>query len=482
MNYAVLILTNFSLHALRRSDPSLVHKPVALVVGEGRKAALSEVSPEAQGIEPGFAVTLAMARCPGIILRTRDPAAETEAQKILLSAGFTLSPRVEATGLGHCTVDLQGSDLTRVEAEMRRQVAELTAMGLPARGGIASSPLLATYVAREANPVAVVHDSREFLRTLPLSVCEPSASQLEVLRNWGVKTLGELTALTKGDIGQRLGSAGVELWERAAGETTTPLHLVELPQTFRAEWIYEPPVDTMEPLAFKLQRYSERIAAELRGGGFVSQKLTLTLHLEDGLEHGREFRLPEPSAAANSWMRVFLSHLETVKLDSLLARVCLVAEPTRPLQKQDGLFDTGLRDPAVFWENLARVGALVGDDRVGMPCLADTHRPDTFSLVKPVDSVPAPEEPSPHPLRGLVLRRFRPGWPVSVQFADGKPVSVTGGLKGRIIAYHGPRRADGDWWNPSAWASETWEIELDDGSVYQLARRGDVWFVEGVFD
>ena len=130
----------------------------------------------------------------------------------------------------------------------------------------------------------------------------------------------------------------------------------------------------------------------------------------------------------------------------------LVAEPARPQQKQDGLFDTGLRDPAAFWENLARVGARVGDDRVGTPQLSDTHRPDAFILVKPVDAVPAPDEPPHHPARGLVLRRFRPGWSVRVDFIAEKPAFICGALTGAITTAHGPWRADGDWWKPTTWA------------------------------
>ena len=75
MNYAVLSVPDFALHALRRSDPSLVGRAFALVSGEGRKARVSEASAEARGVAPGLAATLAMSRCPGIMLRQRDPGA-----------------------------------------------------------------------------------------------------------------------------------------------------------------------------------------------------------------------------------------------------------------------------------------------------------------------------------------------------------------------------------------------------------------------
>jgi len=482
MTYAVLFVPDFALHALRRSDPALAGKPVALVAGEGRKAVLTEVSPEATGVAPGLAATVALARCPGIILRTRDPAAEVEAQRMLLAAAFTLSPRVEATAAGCCTVDLQGTDAARTELAMQLRTAELARAGLPARAGAAATPLLASYAAHHAEPVLVVRDQQSFLRGLPLAVAAPTPEQAEILRNWGLKTLGDLTALAKSEVGQRLGTDGVALWERAAGETTRVLRLVEPSKSFVAEWAYENPIDTLEPLTFKLQRFAERVALELRGAGLVAEALTLTLLLEDESDYRREFRLPEPGADTASWLRVLLSHLETVRLDSHLIGARLAATPARPQQKQDGLFDTGLRDPASFWENLARLGALVGDDRVGTPVLADTHRPDTFTLVRPAETVPAPAEPPVQPARGLVLRRFRPARPVRVTLADDRPAVLAGDLAGMVRQVSGPWRRDGDWWRTEPWAVETWQVELGDGAIYQLARTPAGWGVEGVFD
>ncbi len=482
MNYAVLIVPDFALHALRRSEPALVGKPVALVAGEGRRAALTEVSPEATGVTPGLTATMAMARCPGIILRTRDPAAEVEAQRILLAAAFTLSPRVEATAAGICTIDLQGADADQTEAAMRLRVIELNQMGIPARAGAGATPLLARYAARSAESVLLVHDHWKFLQSLPLAVAEPTPGQRVILEGWGLKTLGALTALTKADVGQRLGAEGVALWERAAGEATRVLRLVEPVRTFAAAWEYATSIDTLEPLTFKLQRFAERLAFELRGAGLVAESLTLTLKLEDESAYRREFRLPEPGSDVASWMRVLISHLETVRLASHLIGAQLMATPVRPAQKQAGLFETGLRDPAAFWENLARVGALIGDDRVGTPVRVDTHRPDAFTLVRPADTVPASKESSVHAARGLVLRRFRPAWPVQVTLVDEQPTALAGGLIGSIRQVNGPWRADGEWWRPEAWMSETWQVELEDAVVYQLARSDKGWCIEGVFD
>jgi protein ImuB len=483
MNYAVLSVPDFALHALRRSDSALAGRPVALVGGEGRKARVTEASPEAAGVAPGLAAPLAMSRCPGIILRTREPAAEVEAHRLLLAAAFTLAPRVESTRGGCCTVDLQGADPVRTEALMRRAAAELAGAGLPARIGAGPTPLLAAYAARCAAPVLVVRDPAGFLAPLPLAFADPASGQEEILRGWGIRTLGELTALPKAEIGRRLGTEGALLWERAAGETTRVLRLVEPARSFAAEWSYEPPVESIEPLFFKLRRFAERVALELRGAGLVAEKLSLTLLLEDESDHRREFRLPEPGADVEGWLRILNAHLATVRTEARVAAVRLVAAPARPPQKQDGLFDTGLRDPAAFWENIARIGAIVGDDRVGTPVPLDTHRPDAFALERPAEAVAAALEVPVHPACGPTLRRFRPPWPVRVLCEAGAPTRLEGGrLAGGIRAALGPWRCTGEWWTPQAWAVETWQVELEAGGLYQLARTDGGWCVEGMLD
>ena len=329
----------------------------------------------------------------------------------------------------------------------------------------------------------VVRNSAAFLGPLPLAFAEPTPGQAAVLQGWGIHTLGDLTALPKAEIGQRLGTDGVRLWERAAGETTRPLRLTEPAKRFGAEWTYEPPIESMEPLLFRLRRFAECVALELRAEAFVAEKLTLTLLLEDETDYRRELRLPEPGADVDGWMRVFQAHLETVRTVARVVGARLVATPCRPARKQGGLFDAGLRDAAAYWENLARLGALVGEGRVGTPVLRDTHRPDAVLLEKPADAVPLPEAPPVHPPRGLALRRFRPAWAARVQLAGTRPVRVDSGLvAGEVRAAQGPWRSSGDWWKPDAWALEVWQVELEQGGLYQLAHSAEGWCVEGELD
>jgi protein ImuB len=484
MNFAVILAPKFPLQALRRADASLANRPFATTEGEGRQARIVEASEQAMGVEPGLAVTLALSRCPGLSLRPRDPDAEGEVTRLLLAAAFTLAPRVELTSDGCCTVDLQGAESAQTETRMRHAVDELAQAGIHARIGAGATPLLASYAARCAEPVLAVRETKDFLAPLPVHFAEPTAEQTLILAGWGVTTLGQLTALSKAEVGERLGTGGVQLWERAAGESERVLRLIEPARTFGADWVYEPPVESVEPLLFRLRRFAERVAFELRGAGRVAEKLALTLFLENDTEHHREFRLPEPGANVDTWMRVLQSHLETLKTEACLIGVKLVATPARPPERQDGLFDSALKDPMAFWENLARIAAILGDERVGTPELRDSWHPDAFAMTRPLEVVPAPESDPLHPPRGLTLRRFRPPWRATVALEHERPVHVASEhVNDQVRDTRGPLHLCGRWWKAEAsWAFEIWHVELAGGATYQLARTTEGWWVEGVLD
>ena len=132
-----------------------------------------------------------------------------------------------------------------------------------ASAGFAPTPLLAWYAACQAEPPGVLAGTLALLAPLPLAVADPTPEQLAILHQWGIKTLGQLTALKKADITHRLGRAGLELWERASGGRVRPLQIKALPQEFVAALDCEHELETLEPLLFIFRRFVERLAREM---------------------------------------------------------------------------------------------------------------------------------------------------------------------------------------------------------------------------
>ncbi len=522
--FSVLHLPDFALQAVLRLEPGASLRPAALFDRTKKKsvALAATALARAAGVELGMTAPQAIARCPALVIRTPAAAAEAEARAALLATALRVSPTVEDTAPGVCTIDLKGTDAKAWLAALELAVRDLGALGLSVAAGVARTPLLALYAARAcpaagssagvppasrpdaggtpallqlAEPAApyfssplvrVITDEKTFLAPLPLATADPTPSLAEIFTRWGLRTLGEFSALPRDEIVRRFGREGLDFWHRAQGGEPRPLRPVIPVQDFCAALEWEEAIETLEPLLFLLRRFIDRLTLELRGAQFVAAELGLVLHLDDGKTAARNFRLPEPTADAEILFRTVHTHLESLQTDSPIIGLELRAIPARPLIRQQGLFETGLRDPHGFAETLARVVALVGNDRVGTPQHEETHRPDAVKLVAPAPVIPPLATPPLRPPLGLPLRRFRPPLPARLEFTpeDRRPTFLwTERFQGSVAALRGPWRSNGDWWQADrAWARLEYDIALAEGGLYRLLLIDEAWFIEGEYD
>ena len=484
--FAVLRVPGFALQAILRVEPALRGQPVALLAESKRGATIATCNDLAlaAGVEPGYSVPRAQARCPALAVRVPQPELEREAGAALIAAAFSVTPYVELTAPGVCTLGLEHLAAPRRARAVQHALDELAALQLTATAGLAATPLLALYAAKHAPPAGVVLGDRAFLDPLPVAAAEPSEELAPIVAGWGIRTLGQLTALPKADVAQRLGREGLALWERAAGETTRPLHIVTPAREFTAAFDCEHEMETLEPLLFILRRFVDRLALELRNAHQSALALELKLKLADETAHTQSIRLPEPVSDAEILFRALQTHLETVRTAAAVTGVQLRLEAGRTRVRQQGLFDGGLRDPHGFADTLARVMALVGSDRVGRPVCADTHRPDVFKLEPPPPTLAPLPEGFTHPPRGLALRRLRPPSPANVELDGRTPSFVwTADGQGAVSAATGPWHGSGDWWEAGRhWQHEEWDVELESGGLYRLRRTPAGWFVEAEYD
>ncbi len=484
--FAVLHIADFALHAALRHEPARRQAPAALFSGAGKKSVVLAINSAARaaGVERGMTAPQAVARCPALLIRSPHASAETEARAALLAASFALSPTIEETAPGICTIDLRGADAAKITPAATLAVTRLHHLGLPATAGLARTPLLALYAARAATEFLAVTDEQSFLAPLPLATADPPPELARVFAQWGLRQLGDLTALPRDEIVRRFGTAGLAVWQRATGGEPRPLRPVAPPREFSAAMEFEQVIETLEPLLFLLRRFLDRLALDLVAAQLVAAELELTLRLEDETRHARRFRLPEPTADPEILFRALHTHLESLQTAAAIIAVDLRLTPTRPLVRQQGLFETGLRDPHGFAETLARLSALVGADRVGTPQLRDTHRPDAATLVAPPAVIPPPAEPALQAALGLPLRRFRPPLPVRLSPAeDGTLYLWSDQLQGLVAFRSPPCTRSGEWWQPDrAWRRIEWDIALADGGLYRLVQIDGQHFIEGEYD
>ncbi len=482
--YAVVDVPEFRLQAvsrLRREGPA---GPCAVLDESGGRSRVVAANARARaaGVETGMAPARALARCRALQLVVCSPEAEARAVRglLLLAQGF--SPRIEDSAPGRVTADLRGMAAGLCEERGRALLRRLRERGLEARIGISDTQDHAFWAAGLARPFLRVECREDLLCRLPVEVLEADDELAGILRGWGVRTLAELAALPRAALGERLGAAGLELWDRAAGRRVRPLRLFLAAPDFRRSGEFEHRVETLEALLFILRRFVEELALELEAADRAAFAFRLRLGLEGGGSLERRVELPEPSGRTGTLFRVLESALEDVRTESAVVSVALTLDTAEARERQGELFGVVMEDAVRFGETADRVAALVGPGRSGSPRLRDSWRPDDF-VMEPLqaDLADTGGESGGAPA-GPPFRRVRPPQPLRVLLEEGRPAAVDDGESPVLArAIHGPWRSSGGWWEPGGWSREEWDVELEGGALWRIHRESGRWFLEGIY-
>ena len=487
MKYGVLYMPKFVLQAVLRIESFPSEAVVIIVAAASRNTVVLEMTESARrvGIIEGMPVAQAVARSPEVIVRCRSEDAERSAAKAIFTYAYTISPRVEETGKGICTIDLRGASGESLLSRGEDLLGQIEEVGFRVRIGFSETPRLAYFAAYYARPILVVAegDRKGFLNQLSLRTAGISERMEMILQQWGIRTLGDYSALPREDVGHRLGKEGLTLWDELAGREERPLVISKLPERFEESLELEYDIETMEPLLFILRRFLESLTLRLKLVYMVVGLLCLTLTLSNGSIYRRLFKILEPTRKVETLFKMLFAHLENVGTESPITAVSIKINPVSPQLRQRDLFETALKNPQGFSATLARLVGVVGTGRVGTPRLRNTYRSDSFCL-EPIPAVlKEVEDNSRKAVYGLPLRRLRPSVPAQVKLENGKPRFVSSQfVRGRITKEFGPWQSSGGWWEKEGWAREEWDVELEKGGLYQLRREDGKWFVEGMYD
>ena len=166
--FATIDLPNFYLQAAMRHQRELRAKPVALIEEQDKKPVIIQLNEPAEkaGIRKGMTPSQALARSLEVVIKVRTRRQEKSIQEMLLHFAFTLSPFVEATAPGVCTI--QFTDNRDLTAKVSRIIEHSAECEISAQAGIAPTPDASVLAAHLARPVLEIDDAKEFLARLPI--------------------------------------------------------------------------------------------------------------------------------------------------------------------------------------------------------------------------------------------------------------------------------------------------------------------------
>jgi protein ImuB len=152
------------------------------------------------------------------------------------------------------------------------------------------------------------------------------------------------------------------------------------------------------------------------------------------------------------------------------------------------LFSPQLPEPMQLDVTLARIRSIVGAGNIGSAVLRDTHRPDSFRLdpfSTSMGSTVAPAGRQGH----IARRQLRPAERAAVTLRDSRPASFSCREKRYAVErVYGPWHASGEWWNPTLWGSEEWDLiaRSEEGEILYccLVRdiTGNKWLMAALYD
>jgi protein ImuB len=434
----------------------------------------------------------------------------------LLSLARDFSPRVETHGERVVTLDISGlgrllGDAHAIGEQLRRNAAD---SGLRVNIAVAGSITAAILLAQSRAGLTVVAPRGEAVALAPLplnALVEFGSSEIGIdqLKRWGLRTLGDLAALPAADLSERLGQDGLR-WQRwARGEDARPLVPAGPDERFESSLDLDWPIDGLEPLSFVLARLLEPLCERLEQCDRGAVALHVTLKLVTRECHDRSVQLPAPMRDARVLRTLALLDLETNPPQAAIDCVTVRVDVTEGRVLQFGLFARAL--PAEKLATLlARLGALMGSDRVGAPDLVDSYRPGAFAMAEFAPDAgqkasrsglvsldaktqtrlrvdyPKPDTQVTHVTQ--VIRRFRMPIPARVTLEQGRPVRVTtdrrGFSGGKVERCDGPWRSSGEWWHQKPWDCDEWDVALSDGVAYRISegREDGAWFIDGMLD
>ncbi len=496
---ACMWVPDLCLHAHLRVDPESVAMSLALSEGNGTRGAIVAVTPMAAdaGVVVGMRVAQVRAISGDTIIRPVSSEVIAAAMAALADVASTVSARVEVDARGFVFCDCEDAGLLwNSEGALATALAARAARcGLPAWVGIADSKLAASIAARESGGTRVVPPGRaaDFLAPFPVKLLDPDPVSAEVIQSWGIRTIGQLAALSAGSFAHRLGRAGAILACSARGEDAAPLVARPAPQSFEESVALDYGVDRLEPLIFVLRPLIERVATRIELCGLTCQALQLRFELECDGRDLRTLRAAAPTLDVKTLITIARAELESRPPSQPVVGVVVAGLSTRSRPTQLDLLRPAGPAPDVLASTLARLAILCGADRVGVLRESDTHRPDAIEIspfdggARVVADAPAPEPDVAHAgvVIRLAVRAFRPVVPVEVFESRGRLDFVRGqGFGGRVVQWAGPLRLRGEWWTAEPFAREYYDVELSDGGVYRIYRdvRRQCWIADGVYD
>lgn len=497
--YACLYAKEFPAQALLRLRTELRDKPCVVMDGEPPLQQVCSLTPKARilGLVRGMTqVEIETFPTVTVLLRSRKEEAATKIVLLECASGF--SPRVEdksEDSVFLCVLDIAGTGslFGPPEALVQNLLTRVRSLGMAACIAVSHNFHAAISLAKGLSPrtpVRVIPAGEEAaaLASLPLAVLDMTVEQADTFALWGIHTLGMLAALPEKELIARMGQIGKDLRQLARGEMPHLFQPLEPAFTLEEHMELDSPVELLDALLFVVNVMLEQLVHRAKARVLALASVSITMKLEGGTTHTRTVRSSLPTNERQIWIKLLRLDLEAHPPQTAILALSLEAESGSTSKVQLGLFSPQLPESSRLDVTLARIRGIVGDENAGRPVLKDTYQPGGFSM-EPFTVPSGPSLVIPASQSRSVMRKLRPADPIPVTVQGQRPKTFYFQQKHYVVGRaYGPWLISGDWWQPSLWGFEQWDLvaHAQDSTLLCCClvrdRIEDCWQMAGLYD
>ena len=307
-------------------------------------------------------------------------------QNGLHATGVSEADCWEASGGTACAfvLDIAGTErLFGPPAQLAERLRdELAEAGFRAAVAVSANFDTARMKAASMRGIAVIPEGAEAeaLEKLPIAALSLDEEYAATFALWGIGTLGELAALPEAELVARMGPKARAWRALARGEREHTFEPIETAFALEEFCEFETPVEQIDSLLFVGARMIDCLATRAAGRALALGSLTAEMSLEGGRTHGCAIRPAVPTIDRKFLLKLLQLEIGAKPPQAAVLRLTLRAEAGAQSKVQLGLFAPQTPEPSRLDVTLARLRAMVGEERVGSPVLEDTNRAEGFRM------------------------------------------------------------------------------------------------------
>ncbi len=493
--YAAIHAAEFPAQAILRLRPDLSTKPVAILEGIAPQERVCSFNHQARrrGIVPGMS-RLEVKELSDVCVLSRAIETECAAKAVLLECVSHFSPRIEETfAENSCgfVLDITGTErLFGPPTTLAQRLREaIISAGFRASVAVSHNFDTARIKAENTRGITVIPEDKEAasLATVPIKSLRLDQANYETFVLWGINALGELAEMPEEELITRLGQPAKIWLQLARGMAEHAFQPIEARFELKEYIEFETHVEQLDSLLFIGANMINNLVSRAATRALSLATITVQMRLEKQLAYKRVIRPAIPSSDRKFLLKLLQLEIAAHPPEAAITSLTLIAEAGQSSKVQMGLFAPQTPEPSRLDVTLARLKALVGDDRVGSAVLSDTHRSGSFTMegFSITDQASLCMDTTVH----ISLRRMRPPRPLRVEVHSQKPASFRDGSdRYEVQVAYGPWHTSGCWWSVNKWDIEEWDVIVTNnlgetmGCLIAHDNLNHKWLLDALYD